>query len=251
MTFDNTAGERNGAQNRPSGQTARSRETAEPWHTLAVADVARRLGTDVTRGLSATEVSRRYAEHGPNALADIKGRSSLSIFVAQFRSLIVLLLVAAGGVALRLGRTYRGGRDPGRHRPERRHRLPDGMEGGAGADGPPKQAVPVAQVIRDGAEDEIPAAELVPGTWSSSPPGHGCPPTAGSSRASRLQIEEAALTGESLAVAKTPTRCQDTVAPLGDRAQHGLHGHDDHRRPRPAASSRPPARRPRWARSAP
>ena len=70
MTFDNSAGERKGAPNRPSGQTARSRETAEPWHTLAVADVARRLGTDVTRGLSATEVSRRYAEHGPNALAD-------------------------------------------------------------------------------------------------------------------------------------------------------------------------------------
>ena len=92
MTSDNAAGERNGTQNRPSGQTARLRDTAEPWHTLAVADVARRLGTDVTRGLSVAEVSRRYAKHGPNTLADIKGRPSLSIFVHQFRSLIVGLL---------------------------------------------------------------------------------------------------------------------------------------------------------------
>ncbi len=85
----------------------RARETAEPWHTLAVADVGGRLGTDVTRGLGAAEVSRRYAEHGPNALADIKGRSSLSIFVHQFRSLILGLLVAAGGVALVLARQCR------------------------------------------------------------------------------------------------------------------------------------------------
>ena len=160
MTSDNAAGERNGAQNRPSGQTARSRETAEPWHTLAVADVARRLGTDVTRGLSATEVSRRYAEHGPNALADIKGRSSLSIFVHQFRSLIVGLLVAAGGVALVLGEHIEAvailivivlNAAIGFLTEWKAEQALVGLR---------NQTVPVAHVVRDGAEDEIPAASI-------------------------------------------------------------------------------------------
>ena len=217
MTSDNAAGERNGAQNRPSGQTARSRETAEPWHTLAVADVARRLGTDVTRGLSATEVSRRYAEHGPNALADIKGRSSLSIFVHQFRSLIVGLLVAAGGVALVLGEHIEAvailivivlNAAIGFLTEWKAEQALVGLR---------NQTVPVAHVVRDGAEDEIPAAELVPGDLAVLAAGARVPADGRIVENVRLQVEEAALTGESLAVSKTNDPLPDRDTPLGDR----------------------------------
>ena len=217
MTSDNAAGERNGAQNRPSGQTARSRETAEPWHTLAVADVARRLGTDVTRGLSATEVSRRYAEHGPNALADIKGRSSLSIFVHQFRSLIVGLLVAAGGVALLLGEHIEAvailivivlNAAIGFLTEWKAEQALVGLR---------NQTVPVAHVVRDGAEDEIPAAELVPGDLAVLAAGARVPADGRIVENVRLQVEEAALTGESLAVSKTNDPLPDRDTPLGDR----------------------------------
>ena len=91
------------SKNLPSGQMVISREPAEAWHTLPVEEAARRLRTDVTRGLSTAEVSLRYTHYGPNTLADIKGRSTLAIFVHQFRSLIVVLLLAAGGVAFALG----------------------------------------------------------------------------------------------------------------------------------------------------
>ena len=217
MTFDNSAGERKGAPNRPSGQTARSRETAEPWHTLAVADVARRLGTDVTRGLSATEVSRRYAEHGPNALADIKGRSSLSIFVHQFRSLIVGLLVAAGGVALLLGEHIEAvailivivlNAAIGFLTEWKAEQALVGLR---------NQTVPVAHVVRDGAEDEIPAAELVPGDLAVLAAGARVPADGRIVENVRLQVEEAALTGESLAVSKTNDPLPDRDTPLGDR----------------------------------
>ena len=75
------------------------------WHTLTVAEVAARLRTDAGRGLAEAEAARRLRQHGPNALAETQGRSPLAIFAAQFRSLIVLLLVAATGVAFAMGET--------------------------------------------------------------------------------------------------------------------------------------------------
>ena len=80
-----------------------SSEPVTAWHTLSVDETARRLGADVARGLDDAEAARRYRQYGPNALADIKGRSALSMLVRQFRSLIVALLLAAGGVAFALG----------------------------------------------------------------------------------------------------------------------------------------------------
>jgi P-type Ca2+ transporter type 2C len=73
------------------------------WHTLAVEETAQRLRTNVAQGLSGAEAARRYAQDGPNALPAVKARSGLSILLHQFRSLIVLLLLAAGGVTLALG----------------------------------------------------------------------------------------------------------------------------------------------------
>jgi Ca2+-transporting ATPase len=104
-------------------------------------------------------VARRYAEHGPNALAKIKGRSSLSIFVHQFRSLIVGLLVAAGGVALVLGEHVEAvailivivlNAAIGFLAEWKAEQALVGLR---------NQTVPVALVVRDGAEDEIPAVE--------------------------------------------------------------------------------------------
>ena len=77
----------------------------EAWHTLTVAEVAARLRTDAGRGLAEAEAARRLQQYGPNALAETPGRSPLAIFAAQFQSLIVLLLVAATAVAFALGET--------------------------------------------------------------------------------------------------------------------------------------------------
>jgi P-type Ca2+ transporter type 2C len=78
---------------------------SDAWHTLTVAEVAARFGTDTGRGLTVAEAARWLREHGPNALAETPGRSPLAIFAAQFRSLIVLLLVAATVVAFTMGET--------------------------------------------------------------------------------------------------------------------------------------------------
>ena len=83
--------------------------TSTPWHARSVEDAARALETDLSQGLTRQDAAARLAEHGPNALARGKQRSAFTILVHQFRSLIVALLAAAGGVALLMGLLWRRG----------------------------------------------------------------------------------------------------------------------------------------------
>jgi Ca2+-transporting ATPase len=78
-------------------------EGAEAWHTLRVDEVARRVSTEPGRGLNRAEVARRLERYGTNALAESRGRPPLAIFLDQFKSLIVALLLAAAAVAVALG----------------------------------------------------------------------------------------------------------------------------------------------------
>ena len=73
------------------------------WHTQQIAETARGLHTDSTDGLTADEASARLAQHGPNTIEAPPTRSLLSLLTHQFRSLIVLLLIVAGGIALAMG----------------------------------------------------------------------------------------------------------------------------------------------------
>jgi Ca2+-transporting ATPase len=196
----------------------------EAWHTLPAADVATRLQTDTVGGLDQAEAARRLRQHGPNALSAAPGRPPLAIFAAQFRSLIVLLLVAATAVAFTLGETVEAiailvvivlNAVIGFLTEWRAEQALTALQ---------KQAVAVAQVIRGGAQGEVPAAHLVPGDVVIVAAGERVPADGRVVEAARLLIEEAALTGESLAVAKATDPIADPVAPLGDRANMAFMG---------------------------
>ena len=198
-------------------KTATQSDAHQSWHVLSFEAVKDSLQTDVARGLTQIEAARRLALYGPNKLAHVRQRSTLSIFVSQFLSLIVALLIAAMVIAFAMG---------------------DSIEAAAilvvivinaaigfltewKAEGAlsalQKQSVPMAHVIRDGAEKEIPAADLVPGDLIVLTAGARVPADGRIIESVRLQIEEAALTGESLAVSKTSELIEDVNATLGDR----------------------------------
>ena len=198
-------------------KTATQSDAQQSWHVLSFEAVKDSLQTDVARGLTQIEAARRLALYGPNKLAHVRQRSTLSIFVSQFLSLIVALLIAAMVIAFAMG---------------------DSIEAAAilvvivinaaigfltewKAEGAlsalQKQSVPMAHVIRDGAEKEIPAADLVPGDLIVLTAGARVPADGRIIESVRLQIEEAALTGESLAVSKTSELIEDVNATLGDR----------------------------------
>ena len=188
-----------------------------PWHTRSIDDTVRAMETDQGAGLSRAEAARRLATNGPNELAAAKKRSLLALIAHQFRSLIVGLLVLASSVAFILG---------------------DHIEAIAilvvillnaligfltewkaanALDSLRKQAVSIARVRRDGAQLEIPAADLVVGDLVLLAAGDRVPADARLIEQATLQVAEAALTGESVAVSKATDPVSDPNAPIGDR----------------------------------
>jgi Ca2+-transporting ATPase len=179
------------------------------WHMLPVAETFQRQKSDVAQGLTQAEAARRLAKYGLNALAQTHQRSTLSIFVAQFQSLIVALLVGATAIAFALGENIEAidilvvivlNAAIGFFTEWKAAQALSALQ---------KQAVRVAHVIRDGVQSEIPAAELVPGDLIVLAAGARVPADGRIVECVRLQIEESALTGESNAVTKTadPLTC--------------------------------------------
>ncbi len=198
-------------------KTAPQSSEGQAWHVLSFEAVKDSLQTDVARGLTQAEAARRLAQYGPNTLAQARERSAFSILFAQFRSLIVALLVTATVIAFAMGDNIEGfailvvivlNAGIGFITEWKAEQALSALQ---------KQSVRVAHVIRDGAESELPAAELVPGDLIVLAAGARVPADGRIVESARLQIEEAALTGESLAVTKTSELLQDKGAALGDR----------------------------------
>jgi Ca2+-transporting ATPase len=196
----------------------------EPWHVRPVDEVIGRLATDAARGLSGEEAARRRARDGPNELAEPAARSVAAIVLDQFRSLVVLLLVAATAIALALG-------DPIEATAIFAVILLNGAIGFV-TEWRAEQALvalrrqtrAVARVIRDGAEHQVPAADLVSGDLVVLEAGARVPADGRVVESVRLQVEESALTGESQPVEKTTEPVPDEAAPVGDRRNMAFMG---------------------------
>jgi Ca2+-transporting ATPase len=190
---------------------------AVPWYSRSAAWVAKELRVDPQQGLSSTDAAGRLRRDGPNLLAEVTQRSLLQIFVHQFKSLIVALLVVAGGVALLLGQTVESiailvviGLNAliGFATEWKAARSLAGLR---------KQAVPVARVRRDSVELHVPAADLVQGDIVLLASGDRTPADGRIIEDAQLQVDESSLTGESVAVTKTAEPVQDRLATLADQ----------------------------------
>ena len=194
------------------------------WHTLSLDEACERLRSHASRGLTQSEATRRLERFGPNTLSPPRQRSTLSIFLVQFQSLIVVLLVVATAIAFALGESVEAvailvviilNAAIGFFTEWKAEQALAALQ---------KQSVRMAQAIRDGAEREIAAAELVPGDLVVLAAGARVPADGRIVESARLQIEEAALTGESLAVTKSSELLQDPDAALGDRVNMAFLG---------------------------
>ena len=76
------------------------------WFNKKVAEVLSEFAVDPARGLDSREAARRRERYGPNSIEDSGGRAPLAILFDQFKSLMVLLLIAAAlvsGLVLEVG----------------------------------------------------------------------------------------------------------------------------------------------------
>jgi Ca2+-transporting ATPase len=205
----------------PTPPTAGTSTVAAPsrrWYGMDLAAVARALGVDPERGLSAEEARSRLATHGANRLAATKKESGFRAFVRQYQDFMqIILLVAAvvnalvtddaGTTILLAGLTVLN--------------AVIGLRQEAKAEESvaalAKMMKTIARVRRDGRAIEIDAEEVVPGDVVLVEAGNLIPADGRIVVAATLEIEEAALTGESLPVGKqTDPVLGDDVA-LGDR----------------------------------
>ena len=187
------------------------------WHALTPTDVASRLEVDPATGLTASEAARRLQQYGPNALAEAKAEPVWRRFLKHYAEYMQIVLVVAAVVSLLIGE-YRTGVGLflltlfnawlGYHQEGK-------AEAAAAALG--KMMKAVAKVRRDGDVTEVPADQIVPGDIVLVDAGDRVPADGRVIVAATLQIEEGALTGESVAVEKSTEAIAKPDVPLGDR----------------------------------
>lgn len=73
------------------------------WHYLEIGELCRELGTNPASGLTKEEAAGRLKEYGPNALQEKPARSLFSIFIAQMKEILVLILIVAAVISALLG----------------------------------------------------------------------------------------------------------------------------------------------------
>ncbi|RAI01489.1 carbonate dehydratase [Acuticoccus sediminis] len=196
--------------------------SARPWHAVPVEEALQALATG-DDGLDGQEASRRLAGHGRNRLPVAKPRGAFRRFLAQFDNLLIYVLLASAAITLALGH----GTDAaviaavvllnaaiGFVQEGRAERALSAIRG---------MLAPHASVMRGGHRLTVEAETLVPGDLVLLDPGDRVPADLRFLRTRNLRIEEAALTGESIPVDKSPAPV-GPEAPLGDRSSVAFSG---------------------------
>lgn len=189
--------------------------TSENWHIKNSQEVLASLDTTI-EGLSREEATNRLAKYGPNRLPEAKPRSPLIRFFYQFHNVLIYVLIVASAITAMLGHWVDASVILGV--------VLINAAIGFVQEGKAENALrairqmlsPNAMVIRGCRQMTIRAEELVPGDIVLLQSGDKVPGDLRLLRVKGLQVQEAALTGESVAVEKTiKPVAQEAV--IGDR----------------------------------
>ena len=191
-------------------------ETATPaYHALTADAVLEKLKAGA-EGLPETEAARRRAEFGPNLLPSAEAEGPWRIFWRQINNPIGWLLIGAGALALLLGKPTDALVVFGAVGINAVIGFIQEFRAGKAIEALAAMIPTAATVLRGGQAQAVSAVELVPGDVVTLQSGDKIPADLRLLRVKNLLVEEAALTGESLPVAKR-AEAVDADAPLGDR----------------------------------
>ena len=191
-------------------------ESTPSWHTLSVETVCSNLKS-TPAGLTNVEAIRRLGEHGPNELQAAHRISPWAILFEQFKNVLIIILLVATVLSASLGHGVEAiaiavivlfAVALGFVQEYRAERAIEALR---------QMAAPTATVLRDDDERDVPARDLVPGDVILLRAGDRIPADARLMEAINLQIEEAALTGESLPVEKYTAPLANEQLAVGDR----------------------------------
>jgi Ca2+-transporting ATPase len=202
---------------RPATVSGGVEQASHPFHSMTLAEVLDRYPSDAKRGLSIRAAEDRLRQYGPNLLPRLEPASDLEIWLRQFTTLPVGMLGASGAVALATG----GIADAVAIAAVV---LANGVIGFETEKQSEKTIAALshdtptsARVRRGGKPRTVSVADLVPGDVLSLLPGTRVPADGRVVESQRLTVDESALTGESMPVAKRSGVIADADTPLADR----------------------------------
>jgi len=178
----------------------------DAWHAVDTEQVFESLGTSQD-GLSSEEARRRLEEYGPNELREEKRVTPLELFVGQFKSILVIILILSASISayisLRKGEPYTDtyvimaivimNAILGFVQEYRAERAVEALK---------RMVAPHVIALRDGREESLDSRNLVPGDVVLLEAGSRVPADGRLLETANLRMDEAALTGESTPVTK-------------------------------------------------
>ncbi|MBN1664069.1 MAG: cation-translocating P-type ATPase [Deltaproteobacteria bacterium] len=196
---------------------------AAGWHQKQVEEVYREIGS-AAEGISHEEAKARLLKDGPNELIEKKKKSPFMMFFDQFKDFMIIILLAAAVISGVIGELS----DTiaiiviviinaviGFVQEYRAEKAMEALKKMSGA---------AAVVLRGGIPATIPAGEIVSGDMVLLEAGRIIPADMRIVESASLQVEEAALTGESVPVDKHAQVLSDPELSLGDRKNMSYKG---------------------------
>ncbi len=192
-------------------------ETRQIWHTLPVKEVLHELDSDHALGLSQTDAAERLHRYGPNRLTEKPPRSTWNLLFSQFRSFLILVLIAAAILAASIGDLKDGivilvvvviNASLGFYQEFQAEKSLHALK---------KMLAFQAKIRRDGYTLEVSADQLVPGDIVILEAGSKIPADGRVITAHTLEVDESSLTGESIPVTKQNQILAKTSIPLAER----------------------------------
>jgi Ca2+-transporting ATPase len=187
------------------------------WHALSINEVIKCLASNHTAGLTQIIAAERLIRYGANRLIEKKPRSALNLLLSQFKSFLILVLIAAAILASTIGDLKDGivilvvvviNALLGFYQEFKAEKSLLALK---------KMLSFKSKVRRDGITLEVPADQLVPGDIIILEAGCKIPADGRIIMAHTLEIDESSLTGESIPVTKNIHTIEDTLIPLAER----------------------------------
>jgi Ca2+-transporting ATPase len=192
---------------------------------LTVAAAAQAVGSSSSAGLEDAEAAQRLERFGPNVLPEAVRKTLAGMFLAQFKDVLVGVLVGACLVSFLLGEFTDAitilailviNAVLGVFQEHKADRALEALK---------KMSVPLCQVLRGGRQLQVASNDVVPGDVVVLSEGDAIPADMRLLEAHNLQIDEASLTGESSAVEKStdPLPAAIELAERANMAYAGTH----------------------------
>jgi Ca2+-transporting ATPase len=213
------------AEPQTSVETAKHAETATTytaipqydWHTLSVAQALHKQDSQLNSGLTSDQVIARQAAHGLNKLTENPPEPAWRLLLAQFKSVLIFILIIAAGVATAIGDLIDGvvilvvvmiNAGLGFYQEYQAEKSLLALK---------KMLALRATVRRNGQAQELAAEQLVQGDIVLLDAGDKIPADGRIVASSGLEVDESSFTGESLPVVKQKQELPDIDTPVAER----------------------------------